>query len=78
MGVLSKVTNYALSHDPKIALTESELRQLKLSLDIPESVFFMFQMTFCIITPALIVGAYPERMKFQFVLLYLTHSLRLK
>jgi DNA repair protein RadD len=38
MGVLSKVTNYALSHDPKIALTESELRQLKLSLDIPESV----------------------------------------
>jgi Amt family ammonium transporter len=30
----------------------------------------MFQMTFCIITPALIVGAYPERMKFQFVLLF--------
>ena len=29
--------------------------------DIPESVFFMFQMTFAIITPALIVGAYPER-----------------
>jgi Amt family ammonium transporter len=38
--------------------------------DIPESVFFMFQMTFCIITPALIVGAYPERMKFEFVLLF--------
>ena len=41
-----------------------------ISGDIPESVFFMFQMTFCIITPALIVGAYPERMKFQFVLLF--------
>ena len=41
-----------------------------MSGDIPESVFFMFQMTFCIITPALIVGAYPERMKFQFVLLF--------
>ena len=27
--------------------------------DIPETVFFMFQMTFAIITPALIVGAYP-------------------
>ena len=41
-----------------------------MSGDIPESVFFMFQMTFCIITPALIVGAYPERMKFEFVLLF--------
>jgi len=38
--------------------------------DIPESVFFMFQMTFAIITPALIVGAYPERIKFGPVLLF--------
>ncbi len=37
--------------------------------DIPESVFFMFQMTFAIITPALIVGAYVERIKFAAVLL---------
>ena len=36
---------------------------------IPEVVFFMFQMTFAIITPALIVGAYPERMRFAAVLL---------
>ena len=36
---------------------------------IPETVFFMFQMTFAIITPALIVGAYPERMSFPAVLL---------
>ena len=41
-----------------------------LSGDIPESVFFMFQMTFAIITPALIVGAYPERMRFPAVLLF--------
>jgi len=41
-----------------------------LSGDIPESVFFMFQMTFAIITPALIVGAYPERMKFSAVLMF--------
>lgn len=37
--------------------------------DIPESVFFMFQMTFAIITPALIVGAYVERIKFSAVML---------
>ncbi len=39
-----------------------------LSGDIPESVFFMFQMTFAIITPALIVGAFVERIKFSAVL----------
>jgi ammonium transporter, Amt family len=37
---------------------------------IPEVVFFMFQMTFAIITPALIVGAYPERVTFPAVLLF--------
>ena len=37
---------------------------------IPENVFFMFQMTFAIITPALIVGAYVERIKFSAVLLF--------
>ncbi len=41
-----------------------------LSGDIPETVFFMFQMTFAIITPALIVGAYPERVKFSAVLVF--------
>jgi Amt family ammonium transporter len=37
---------------------------------IPEVVFFMFQMTFAIITPALIAGAYPERITFPAVLLF--------
>ena len=37
---------------------------------IPEDVFFMFQMTFAIITPALIVGAYVERIKFGAVILF--------
>ena len=41
-----------------------------LSGDIPETVFFMFQMTFAIITPALMVGAYVERIKFSAVLLF--------
>ena len=36
---------------------------------IPEVVFAMFQMTFAIITPALIVGAYVERIKFPAVLM---------
>lgn len=35
---------------------------------VPESVFVMFQMTFAIITPALIVGAFAERMKFSAML----------
>jgi ammonium transporter, Amt family len=38
---------------------------------IPETVFFMFQMTFAIITPALIVGAFIDRMKFSAVLLFM-------
>jgi Amt family ammonium transporter len=38
--------------------------------NLPETVFFMFQMTFAIITPALIVGAYPERIKFGAVLIF--------
>ena len=38
--------------------------------DIPETVFAMFQMTFAIITPALVVGAFAERMKFSAMMLF--------
>ena len=48
----------------------ASLSRESMSGDIPESVFFMFQMTFAIITPALIVGAYPERIKFSFVAVF--------
>ncbi|MGB5671464.1 MAG: ammonium transporter [Sedimenticolaceae bacterium] len=41
-----------------------------LSGDIPESLFMLFQMTFAIITPALIIGAFAERMKFSAMLLF--------
>ena len=41
-----------------------------ISGSIPESVFITFQMTFAIITPALIVGAFAERMKFSAMLLF--------
>ncbi|QGZ29579.1 ammonium transporter [Stutzerimonas stutzeri] len=38
---------------------------------VPESVFITFQMTFAIITPALIVGAFAERMKFSAMLVFM-------
>ncbi len=41
-----------------------------LSGDLPEYAFFAFQMTFAIITPALIVGAYVERINYVFVLAF--------
>jgi Amt family ammonium transporter len=37
---------------------------------IPETVFAMFQMTFAIITPILIIGAFAERMKFSAVMMF--------
>ncbi len=42
------------------------------TLTIPETVFSCFQLTFAIITPALIVGAFAERMKFSSVLIFTT------
>ncbi|MDD3652207.1 ammonium transporter [Immundisolibacter sp.] len=42
-----------------------------LNLTIPETVFMTFQMTFAIITPALIVGAFAERMKFSAMLWFM-------
>lgn len=41
-----------------------------LSGSIPESVFVMFQMTFAVITPVLIIGAFAERIKFSVVLIF--------
>jgi Amt family ammonium transporter len=42
-----------------------------LSGTIPETVFMTFQMTFAVITPALIVGAFAERMKFSTMLVFM-------
>ncbi|WP_027211548.1 ammonium transporter [Burkholderia sp. WSM2232] len=39
---------------------------------IPESVYFVYQMTFAIITPALITGAFADRMKFSAMLVFMT------
>lgn len=46
------------------------VEEQSLSGDIPETVFSMFQLTFAIITPALVVGAFAERMKFSAMLLF--------
>jgi Amt family ammonium transporter len=43
----------------------SELTRESISGSIPESIFVMFQMTFAIITPALVIGGFAERMKFS-------------
>jgi len=48
----------------------SDVGMDSMSGTIPEIVFFMFQMTFAIITPALIIGGFAERMKFSSVLLF--------
>ncbi len=48
----------------------SGIGESTMSGDIPESVFAMFQMTFAIITPALIVGGFAERMRFSAMCLF--------
>ncbi|MBP2300011.1 ammonium transporter [Azospirillum picis] len=48
----------------------SDLTKDSLSGVIPESVFIVFQMTFAIITPALITGAFADRMKFSSMLVF--------
>jgi len=57
IGDLSKAFFYGITKD-------------SLTGDIPESVFAAFQMTFAIITPALIIGAFAERMKFSAMLIF--------
>jgi Amt family ammonium transporter len=47
------------------------MEKATLSGVIPESVFMMFQMTFAIITPALITGAFADRMKFSSMLVFM-------
>jgi ammonium transporter, Amt family len=52
--------------------TASKLTVSHLAPTIPESVYAMFQMTFAIITPALIAGAFADRMKFSAMLVFLS------
>ncbi|QGZ60450.1 ammonium transporter [Paraburkholderia acidisoli] len=58
--------NY-IKGDKATTLTVSHL-----ATTIPESVYFVFQMTFAIITPALITGAFADRMKFSAMLVFMS------
>ncbi len=76
-SVLWFVVGYSLAFSEGLALVGglskaflSGVTRDAVSGTIPESVFVMFQMTFAIITPALIVGAYVERIKFSAVLVF--------
>jgi Amt family ammonium transporter len=53
-------------HDPTNQLSVSHL-----ALTIPETVYAMFQLTFAAITPALIAGAFADRMKFSAMLVFM-------
>lgn len=78
MSVLWFLVGYSIAFGPgetgfwgglgKIGLSGVDADSLAGTL--PEILFFAFQMTFAVITPALIVGAYVERINFAFVLLF--------
>ena len=77
MSILWVVAGYSLAFSGDGAwvgdLANSFMSNITLdsaSGTIPESVFAAFQMTFAIITPALIIGAYVERMKFAALLMF--------
>ncbi len=79
MSVLWAVYIYSLAFGPDIGSFIGGLDKMfmtgvtydAVSGSIPETVFATFQMTFAIITPALIVGAFAERMKFSSMLLFM-------
>ncbi len=52
--------------------TTNSLTVSHLGLTVPETVYAMFQMTFAIITPALIAGAFADRMKFSAMLVFIS------
>ncbi|WP_299723203.1 ammonium transporter [uncultured Tateyamaria sp.] len=78
MSVLWLVAGYSIAFGPGTSGVWGGLGKMflngvdadTLAGTLPEILFFAFQMTFAIITPALIVGAYVERVSFGFVLLF--------
>jgi Amt family ammonium transporter len=54
----------------KLFLSGVDAKAIRSGTTIPETVFSMYQMTFAIITPALVIGAYAERVKFSGMLLF--------
>ena len=70
-GMESGVVNFNSFIGGTSRLFLNGMTNASLTYAIPESVFMTFQMTFAIITPALIVGAFAERMKFSAMLLFM-------
>jgi ammonium transporter, Amt family len=61
-----------ISKGADIAFTLGAGSQGETVTTVPETVFMMFQMTFAIITPALIAGAFADRMKFSAMCIFMT------
>jgi Amt family ammonium transporter len=68
VGDLSRLFLSGIGWDKPFTLGEGESA---VAFTIPETVFMMFQMTFAIITPALITGAFADRMKFSAMLWFM-------
>jgi Amt family ammonium transporter len=64
-------TTRALFNGMTIMKDANKLSVSHLALTIPETVYAMFQLTFAIITPALIAGAFADRMKFSAMLVFI-------
>jgi Amt family ammonium transporter len=56
----------------KVFLSGMDAKSIRAGTTIPETVFSMYQLTFAIITPALVLGAYAERVKFSGMLIFST------
>ena len=76
-SVLWAICGYSLTFDGDGALIGNFNKAFLAHFDavraptlLPESVFALYQMTFAVITPALIIGAFPERVAFPFVALF--------
>ncbi|MFC7332612.1 ammonium transporter [Rhodocista pekingensis] len=72
IGDLSKAFLLDLVDVMNTPFTLGDGTEAPVAFTIPESVFMMFQMTFAIITPALITGAFADRMKFSALLVFST------
>ena len=77
MSIIWVVLGYSIAFSPgdsgffgNLSKMFIKLPPESLSGGIPEVLFAMFQMTFCIITPALVIGSYVERIKFSVVLIF--------
>jgi len=70
-GMKAGVVNFHSFYGAMDLAFLSSMKLNSLTGTIPESVFMTFQMTFAIITPALIVGAFAERMKFSSMLVFM-------